>query len=107
MLEEDDHGRVISDINYYRQKYLKQGKEAWEEAQRQIMDTESFNYASKNDKVHERLDIQPPKLFDTELRKQIAKEWKSPCKHAKALGDIKNRYCYGSDKGDGYSVSNS
>ncbi len=98
---------MISDINYYRQKYLKQGKEAWEEAQRQIMDTESFNYASKNDKVHERLDIQPPKLFDTELRKQIAKEWKSPCKHAKALGDIKNRYCYGSDKGDGYSVSNS
>ena len=107
VLEEDDHGRVISDINYYWQKYLKQGKEAWEEAQRQIMDTESFNYASKNDKVHERLDIQPPKLFDTELRNQIAKEWKSPCKHAKALGDIKNRYCYGSDKGDGYSVSNS
>ena len=107
VLEEDERGKIISDVNYYRQKYLAQGEEAWEEAQRQIMDTESFNYASKNDKVHQRLDIEPPRLYDTELRKQIAREWKSPCKHAKALRDIKNRYCYRSDKGDGYSSSNS
>ena len=68
------------------------------------MDTESFNYASKNDKVHQRLDIQPPGQFDSDLRRQISQEWKSPCKHAKALGDLKNRYRYRSDKGDGYSV---
>ncbi len=107
VLEEDANGRIISDIGYYRQKYLTQGEKAWQEAQRQIMDTESFNYASRNDKVHQRLDVEPPKLFDTDLRRQIAKEWKSPCKHAKALKDIKNRYCYGSDKGDGYSASSS
>lgn len=107
VLDEDENGRVISDIEYYRKKYLAQGPKAWEAAQRQIMDTESFNYASRNDRVHEKLDIKPPVLFDTELRKQIAKGWKSPCRHAKALGDIKNRYCYGSDKGDGYSFSNS
>lgn len=107
VLEEDRQGRVISDIEYYRQKYLAQGAEAWEDAQRQIMDTESFNYASKNDKAHQRLDIEPPGLFDTNLRKQIGKEWKSPCKHAKALRDIKNRYCYGSDKGDRYSSRSS
>lgn len=107
VLEVDEHGKVISDIDYYQRKYQKQGEEAWIEAQRQIMDTESFNYAPKNNKVHQRLDIEPPRLFDTDLRRQIAKEWKSPCKHAKALRDIKNRYCYGSDKGDAYSVSNS
>lgn len=107
ILEEDRQGRIVSDIEYYRQKYLAQGADAWEEAQRQIMDTESFNYASKNDGTHQRLDIEPPGLFDTMLRKQIGKEWKSPCKHARALKDIKNRYCYGSDKGDAYSVSNS
>lgn len=98
ILEEDGHGRVVSDIEYYRQKYLAQGRDAWEDAQRQIMDTESFNYASKNDKIHQRLDVKPPGLFDTELRKQIGKEWKSPCKR---------RYSYGSDKGDGYSFRNS
>ncbi len=107
VLEEDRQGRIVSDIEYYRQKYLAQGADVWEEAQRQIMDTESFNYASKNDGTHQRLDIEPPGLFDTMLRKQIGKEWKSPCKHARALKDIKNRYCYGSDKGDAYSVSNS
>ena len=107
VLEEDEHGKVISDIEYYRHKYLKQGKDAWERAQRQIMDTESFNYASKNDEVHQRLDIEPPKLFDSDLRRQIAGQWKSPCKKAKALKDLKNRYCYRSDKGDTYSVSNS
>lgn len=107
ILEENADGRVISDPGYYRQKYLEQGETAWEEAQRQIMDTESFNYASKNDKVHQRLDVLPPGLFDTDLRRQIAEEWKSPCRHAKALKDIKNRYCYHSDKGDAYSVSNS
>lgn len=107
VLEEDGHGRIVSDIEYYRQKYLAQGKDAWEGAQRQIVDTESFNYASKNDKIHQRLDIEPPAHFDTGLRKQISRAWKSPCKHAKALRDIKNRYSYGSDKGDGYSFSNS
>ncbi len=107
VLTEDEHGKIISDIEYYRRKYLKQGKEDWEEAQRQIMDTESFNYASKNDEVHQRLDIDPPSVFDTELRRQIARNWKSPCKKAKALKDLKNRYKYRSDRGDAYSVSNS
>lgn len=107
VLEADAYGRIISDIDYYRQKYLTQGEKVWQKAQGQIMNTESFNYASGNDKIHQRLDIEPPKLFDTELRRQIAKEWKNPCKHAKALKDIKNCYCYGSDKGDGYSASNS
>lgn len=112
VLEEDECGRIISDIEYYRRKYQEPGNHRgsdgrqrnWEEAMRQIMDTESFNYASKNDKVHQRLDIQPPGQFDSDLRRQISQEWKSPCKHAKALGDLKNRYRYRSDKGDGYSV---
>lgn len=107
VLEEDAHGRIISDIEYYRQKYLKQGQDAWEAAQRQIMDTESFNYASKNDEVHQRLDIEPPRLYDSDLRRQIAGGWKSPCKKARALKDLKNRYYYRSDRGDAYSVSNS
>ena len=107
VLEEDGYGKIISDPGYYREKYLKQGERAWEEAQRQIMDTESFNYASKNDRIHQRLDIQPPGVFDADLRRQIAEEWKSPCRHAKALKELKNLYCYGSDKGDAYSVSNS
>lgn len=107
VLEEDEYGMVISDIEYYRMKYLAHGENAWEEAQRQIMDTESFNYASGNDKVHQRLDVKPPEIFDSELRKQIAREWKSPCKTAKTLKDLKNRYRYSSDKGDVYSVSNS
>ncbi len=107
VLEEDGDGRIISDFKYYREKYLEQGEEAWEEAQRQIMDTESFNYASKNDKIHQRLDIQPPGIFDTDLRRRIAEAWKSPCRHARALKELKNRYCYGSDKGDAYSASSS
>lgn len=105
VLDEDEHGRIISDIEYYRKKY--RDSSTWEAAQRQIMDTESFNYASRNDKIHERLDIQPPKLYDPELRRLISSEWKSPCKTAKALKDLKNRYRYRSDKGDAYSVSNS
>lgn len=104
ILETDDHGRVISDLDYYQKKYLAQGKDAWREAQRQIMDTESFNYASKNDKVHQRLDIQPPGLFDSNLRQQIKEEWRSPCKKAKSLKELGNRYCYHSDKGDTYSI---
>lgn len=117
VLEEDVDGRIISDIDYYRRKYsflqkyaeeekesLKQRIMSWEEVQRQIMDTESFNYASRNDGVHQRLDIQPPGKFDTDLRRQIAREWKSPCKYAKTLKDLKNRYCYRSDKGDTYSI---
>lgn len=107
VLEEDEQGKVISDIRYYRQKYLEQGEKMWEEAQRQIMDTESFNYASRNDDVHQRLDILPPKKFDSELRRQIAREWKSPCKSAKTLKDLKNRYRYSSDRGDAYSVRSS
>lgn len=104
VLEEDEHGRIISDIEYYRDKYLRQGEDAWEEAQRQIMDTESFNYASKNDKVHQRLDIQPPGFLDYDLRRQIAEGWKSPCRKLKSLKELKNLYCYHSDKGDTYSV---
>lgn len=107
VLEEDEHGRIISDIEYYRRKYHKQGQDAWEAAQRQIMDTESFNYASRNDKIHQRLDIEPPGLYDSDLRRQIAGGWKSPCKRARALKDLKNRYSYRSDRGDVYSISNS
>lgn len=125
VLEEDVYGKIISDIEYYRRKYcgeenetatiprkqtkdeqkrLKRRTMSWEEVQRQIMDTESFNYASRNDSVHQRLDIKPPGEFDPDIRRQIARDWKSPCKHAKTLGDLKNRYCYGSDKNDAYSV---
>lgn len=104
VLKEDGLGRIISDIAYYRNQYLTQGEGAWREAQRQIMDTESFNYASANDQIHKRLDIQPPGLFDSDLRRQIAGEWKSPCRRAKHWKELKNRYCYHSDKGDGYSV---
>lgn len=117
VLEEDAYGTIISDIEYYRRKYSVPQRQivdereslcrrtmSWEEVQRQIMDTESFNYASRNDSVHQRLDIQPPGKLDPDLRRQIAGEWKSPCKHAKTLKDLKNRYCYRSDKGDAYSI---
>lgn len=111
VLEEEKNRRIISDITYYRRKYQEAEESAggkrncldWEEVMRQIVDTESFNYASKNDQVHQRLDIQPPGLFDPDLRQEISREWRSPCKHAKTLGDLKNRYCYSSDRGDGYS----
>ena len=99
VLEEDQKGRVISDIAYYRRKYQKTGEAYdWEGAQRQIMDTESFNYANANDVMHKMLDIKPPQRYDTDLRRQISSGWKSPSK---------KNYDYVSDKGDTYSRSSS
>lgn len=89
ILERNRNGLVISNPAYYRHS---------EDVQRQIMDTESFNYASANDALHKRLDIQPPKTLDTDLRRLVLKGWKRPSKRA---------YDYASDKGDGYSRSNS
>lgn len=116
VLETDEKGCVIGDIAYYRRRYIDTGKYTWEDFGRQIMDTESFNYASANDPVHKKLDIQPPGRLDTNLRRQIAREWKSPIKSIgpikhikdlKKLKELKNLYNYHSDKGDTYSESNS
>lgn len=114
VLEMDKNGYVIGDIAYYRMEHDR--KYTWEDFGRQIMDTESFNYASENDAVHKKLDIQPPGRLDTDLRRQIAREWKIPIKSMrpikhlkdlKKLKELKNLYNYHSDKGDTYSESNS
>lgn len=99
VLKEDYKGRIISDIAYYYRKYHRSAEAYdWEGAQRQIMDTESFNYANANDVMHTMLDSKPPQRYDTDLRRQICAGWKSPAK---------KNYDYGSDKGDTYSRSNS
>lgn len=99
VLEEDSRGRIIGDMEYYRRKYQRGGEAYdWEGAQRQIMDTESFNYANANDAIHRMLDIKPPQKYDTELRRQISARWESPSKRI---------YDYCSDRGDTYSRSNS
>lgn len=136
VLEEDENGRIISSIDYYKKQYEVNGKKkaeatigyygntesnkiytyTWEEFQQQMTDTESFNYASSNDAIHKKLDIQPPGKLDPDIRRQIAKEWKSPIKSMgpmkqlkdiKKLIEIKNLYHYQSDKGDAYSKSSS
>lgn len=101
VLEADGTGRIQSSIEYYKNKY-RGNMEDWVKFQEQIMDTESFNYASASgkDKMHAVLDVAPPKEYDTDIRKSIGRTWKSP---SGRKGD-EQYYDYASDKGDKYSV---
>ena len=109
ILEAASDGTIISSYDYYKDKYTAISEKAWELAQREILDTESFNYASSNngkDEGHNLLDIDPPKQHDTDLRKTIGKSWTSPGK-GNPVNDRTQTdptlYNTKSDKGDDYS----
>lgn len=109
ILESASDGTIISSYDYYKDKYTAISDKAWELAQREILDTESFNYASSNngkDEGHNLLDIDPPKQHDTDLRKTIGKSWTSPGK-GNPVNDRTQTdptlYNTKSDKGDDYS----
>lgn len=101
MFEVDEDGRIQSSLEYYKNKYSGSPKE-WRKFQEQIMDTESFNYASASgkDKMHAVLDVAPPKEYDTDIRKSIGCKWKSPSGRKEDV----QYYNYASDKGDTYSA---
>lgn len=106
ILEYDSFGMVVSSYEYYKEKYKNRRNEcqySWEEAQLQIMDTESFNYACANDDIHKKLDIKPVRYYDTELRKRISRDFESPAKGKMGIMLGKNTYNYHSDRGDAYS----
>nr|WP_260697572.1 DUF3114 domain-containing protein [Enterococcus mundtii] len=41
----------------------------------ELLDGESFNYASKNDRLHKLLDSLPSKKLDHQVRQQAKKAW--------------------------------
>lgn len=76
VLELDPFGQVITDYNYYLQKYpCLEDRIAFES---QIVNGESYNYADRNDQVHKQLDSSPPKMLDYPMRKEISKKWQIP-----------------------------
>lgn len=109
VLVTDEKGHIISDVSYYQKKQdflTSDGKQAdWTWASAQIANTESFNYANRNDLMHARLDIWPPEQMDSELRMTARKQWLTPSKKKRLFGSGKNVFDYSSDVGDDYSRS--
>ncbi|WP_086348237.1 DUF3114 domain-containing protein [Candidatus Enterococcus clewellii] len=118
--ENSEAGGYHSDLQYYQQHF--RNRAAYFEAQ--LMNGESFNYATRNDEIHKQLDIRPPGKLDPTLRKEVGRHGLyGTCdeivslKERKATGasrkwitpEQKNEqtpelnYDYFSDKGDNYS----
>ena len=74
VLHRDSEHRVISDWAYYQRVY-QANIDYFEE---QIINGESFNYASWNGKKHRYLDVFPTRRLDYPIRRKIAKKWRSP-----------------------------
>ncbi len=73
VLEIDDNGRIISDAEYYYNKYNSEDdlKYTWEEARLQVANTESFNYGKEIGDYHDRLDVNTVSQYDPEYRESI------------------------------------
>lgn len=62
--ERDKNGDVIFDLDYYKAKY----GDRFDDMAAKIVNTESFNYALRNDKIHKKLDIWPSSIKDDHVR---------------------------------------
>ena len=91
---DSETGKLRTDWEFYKDKYPT--AEAQKNFERQIMNGESYNYGNRNDKEHDRLDVNPTKN-DYPLRKEIKERWKDP--------KDKTEYKWGEvdNKKDGYS----
>ncbi|MGX7030193.1 DUF3114 domain-containing protein [Vagococcus zengguangii] len=74
VLHRDNEHRVISDWSYYQRIY----RDKIDYFEEQIINGESFNYASWNGKIHRHLDVYPTRRLDYPIRRKIAKKWRSP-----------------------------
>ncbi len=107
-LEKDEQGLVISDIEYYRRKYI--DPKDWLLFEQRLLNTESFNYANKNNRIHKNLDMVPVKKLSSNLNKTIVRgnieeqnhqqlKWQNPVRESWR----ENCFNYHSDTGDDYS----
>ncbi|QIL46243.1 DUF3114 domain-containing protein [Vagococcus coleopterorum] len=76
------NNRVISDPDAY---------EWTENFERQILNTESLNYATKNDAEHKRLDSIPPEKYDYLIRDKASKTWSSPTLNQYSFKQVDNK----------------
>lgn len=76
VLDFDKSGKLITDRDYYNKKYPT--TEERQNFESQIMQGESYNYADRNGKVHDDLDIQPPNNLDYNLRGSMKDKWGNP-----------------------------
>ncbi|MGX6961942.1 DUF3114 domain-containing protein [Vagococcus xieshaowenii] len=74
VLHRDFNHRVVSDWQYYQTVY----RDKLDYFEEQIINGESFNYASWNGKIHRQLDVYPTRRLDYPIRRKIAKKWRSP-----------------------------
>jgi len=84
VLEWNDDGTVISDYQYYYDEYNGENASSkpytWDEARMQVANTESFNYADKNNGVHDRVDSSIVNGNDPSYRVEMREGLSSPGK---------------------------
>lgn len=69
VLERDREKRVVWSLDHYKGKL----GDRWSAAQIKMANTESFNYARKNDAMHTKLDMDPAAWADPAVRSKVKK----------------------------------